>query len=366
MNPARTLSAACAATVVATVVMVAPASAEPISTAGRQSVQRALDAMVTAGYPGAQVVVTEGGRDWIASAGVGDVHRRTPFPADGYVRIGSNTKAYVAAVILQLVAERRIGLDDTVDGAGIDGTRITVRDLLQHTSGLPDHLGLPELDTEDAAMTVHDPADLVRKTRAAFPPRFAPGARAEYSNTNYLVLGLLVEKITGRPLAEEIRTRILAPHGLTTTYYPGPGDTVPRAPHAAGYAVENGKRIDITAYDPSWAGASGAMVATPSDLNRYFLAVQKGTVIPPAQLAEARRAPRPLVNRDGLRYGLGQAELPTPCGTVWGHGGSIPGYRTYNGATASRAVTVVANQQPATQAQKHAIEAAFGAALCAR
>lgn len=337
--------------------------------------------MVSAGYPGAQVVITERGRDWIASAGVGDADRRTPFLADGYVRIGSNTKAYVAAVVLQLVAENRIRLDATVDsiapgmltpgppapdGSRVDATRISVRDLLQHTSGLPDHLDLPELESDDAASTTYQPAYLVRRALATLAPRFAPGTRAEYSNINYVVLGMLIEKTTGRSLSDEIRTRILEPQALRKTYFPTPGDAAVRAPHAIGYAVENGRRADITSFDPSWAGAAGAMIATPSDVNRFFLALQNGKVITASQFTEARRAPRPLVNRDGLRYGLGQAELSTPCGTVWGHGGSIPGYRTYNGATSARAVTVVANQQPATQAQKDAIAAAFGAAICAR
>ncbi|WP_369640730.1 serine hydrolase domain-containing protein, partial [Nocardia sp. JMUB6875] len=212
-----------------------PASAAgPLSASARSDVQKALDAAVAAGIPGVQVVVTEHGREWTATSGVGDIATGAPFPQGAHVRIGSNTKAFVATVAMQLVAEGSIDLDapierylpGVVQGPGIDGNRITVRNLLQHTSGLPEYLELPELqDDSDDALTKHfDTTTLVRHAMT-YPAHFEPGAKAEYSNTNYLLVGMLVEKVTTHPIADEVIRRITTPLGLHETYFPAPGDT---------------------------------------------------------------------------------------------------------------------------------------------
>ncbi|MGW5439981.1 serine hydrolase domain-containing protein [Nocardia asteroides] len=213
-------------------------------------VRQALDALVRAGFPGAQAVITTPAGEQTVTAGVGDVAAGTPIPDGAFVRIGSNTKTFVATVILQLVAEGKVELDAPVErylpgvvrGNGNDGSRITVRQLLQHTSGLTDYLagGDPSLrrDRVPAAATRHRhrpqtalyPADLVA-IAMSMPPQFEPGARAVYTNTNYILLGMLIEQVTGRPAATEIGTRILEPLGLRDTYFPAPGETGLRAPH---------------------------------------------------------------------------------------------------------------------------------------
>ncbi|WP_306358204.1 MULTISPECIES: serine hydrolase [unclassified Nocardia] len=347
----------------------------PLSAEAREAVRRALGAAVAAGIPGVQVVVTERGREWSASAGVGDIATGAPFPPDAHVRIGSNTKAFVATVVMQLVAEGSVELDSPVErylpgvvrGDGIDGDRITVRDLLQHTSGLPEYLGLPELqDDSDSLLTRRfDTADLVRRAMT-MPARFAPGARAEYSNTNYLVLGMLVERLTGHAIADEITRRIAGPLALHDTYFPTPGDTDIRIPHPHGYEQLDGEPLDLTRFDPSWAGSAGAMISTGSDTNRFFTALLTENLLPPTQLDAMRTNPRPLTNRPGLSYGLGLTQQPVPCDTdVWGHGGSIPGFRTFNGVTPTgRAVTVISNLRAEDPEVTATAQTVFDTAIC--
>ncbi|MEU0543163.1 serine hydrolase domain-containing protein [Nocardia sp. NPDC005978] len=349
-----------------------------LSDSARAQVQRALDAAVAAGTAGVQVVVTEGGRDWQATAGVGDAGTGSGFPADAHVRAGSNTKAFAATVIMQLVSAGSVQLDAPIErylpglvqGEGIDGNRITVRNLMQHTSGLPEYLELPELDRDYADLldTRFDAAELVRSAVRTMPAHFPPGEKAEYSNTNYLILGLLIERVTGRTFAAEVATRITEPLGLGGTYIPAPGELGLRDPHPLGYEVVDGKRTDMTRYDPSFAGAAGALVSTGADLNRFFTALLSGSLLEPAQVTEMRRDPRPLTNRPaGIDYGLGLALLTVPCDRqVWGHGGSIPGFRTYDGVTADgRAVSVLANERPANAAAAAALQSVFDTAICA-
>lgn len=318
----------------------------------RHEVGQALDQLVGTGVPGAQAVVTERGRSWEAVSGVGDRRSGKAFPHRSHVRIGSNTKTFVATVILQLVAEGKVKLDDPIDrylpgvvrGNGNDGTRITVRQLLQHTSGLPDYL--VKLDTDG---TQHfEPAELVR-TALTMRSHFEPGTKWEYSNTNYILAGMLIEKVTGRSTATEITNRIIKPLGLTDTYYPAPYETGIRGPHPRGYDQADGKWVDVTDQDPSWGGAAGAMVSTGQDVNRFFTALLGGRLLPPAQLAEMKRTV-PADVFPGAEYGLGLIRIPVSCGKeLWGHGGSIPGFRTRGGVAADgRSVNVTVNQVTAT------------------
>lgn len=369
------LAVACALTACSST----PDSAAPqtLSDAGRAEVQRALDAVVAAGIPGVQVVVTGQGRDWTATAGVGDIATGAGIAEDARVRVGSNTKAFVATVLMQLVSARTVDLDAPVErylpgvvqGDGIDGNRITVRNLMQHTSGLPEYLELPELDQDYEVMVAKrfDAAELVHSALRTMPAHFPPGEKAEYSNTNYLLVGMLIEKVTGKPFAEEVTRRVIEPLGLQATYIPAPGEVELREPHPQGYELADGQRMDYTRLDTSWAGAAGALVSTGAELNRFFTALAGGKLLHPAQLAEMQRDTKPLTNRPpGIDYGLGLARLSVPCGkTVWGHGGSIPGFRTSDGVTAEgRAVTVVANQRPADDAAAAALKAVFDTAVC--
>lgn len=347
-----------------------------ISDAGRAEVRRALDDVVAAGYAGVQVVVTEHGRNWTASAGTANIETGAGFPEDARVRIGSNTKPFVATAILQLVSEGKVDLDAPVDrylpgviqGDGIDGTRIAVRNILQHTSGLPEYLELPELNFDDVDTALRqrfDAAAMVRNAVSTMPGHFPPGEKAEYSNTNYLVAGLLIEKVTGNPYGDELTRRISEPLGLHATYVPAWDETDLRTPHPQGYEVIDGVRTDITRFPTSLAGPAGAMVSTGAELNRFFTALLSGKLLPPAQLAQMQRDTRPLSNRPaGIDYGLGLAELAVPCAKeVWGHGGSIPGFKTFNGVTADgRAVSVVANERTADDTT---VQHVFDTAVCA-
>ncbi|MFI6997222.1 serine hydrolase domain-containing protein [Nocardia sp. NPDC050175] len=394
MNPFRRNSgrAAVAAAVVGAVLAASACGGE--TSAGKTddpaktpptAVATAMDNVVRKGFPGVQVVIDGPGGHRTFTAGVGDLTTRAPFPDDARVRIGSNTKTFVSTVVLQLVAEGKVELDapierylpGVVQGNGNDGNRISVRQLLQHTSGIPDYLGhgtadgvkrdnAEQLNPDDEALRWQhfDAADLVRRAMTA-PPNFEPGAKMVYTNTNYLVAGLLIERVTGNPAAAEIGRRIIEPLGLRDTYVPASRETTIRGSHPQGYHVVGGKQVDFTDLDPSWGGTAGDMVATATDLNRFFTALLAGKLLPPAQLAEMKRTV-PFDRMPGADYGLALVHRTAPCGKeVWGHGGSIPGFETRNGVLADgTAVTVTVNQLPTTEEGADAVGGVLDAALC--
>lgn len=347
-------------------------------------VQQALDDLVRAGFPGAQAVITTPAGERTFTAGVGDIASGAPFPDGAFVRIGSNTKSFVATVILQLVAEGKVELDAPVErylpgvvhGNGNDGNRVTVRQLLQHTSGLPDYLpsGDPsatadseklEPDTEAARWQRYTPEDLVA-IAMAMPPLYEPGAKAVYTNTNYILLGMLIERVTGQSAAAAINARIIEPLGLRDTYFPAPGDTGLRSPHPRGYEKTDGTRLDFTYFDPSMADAAGAMIATGADLNRFFTALLAGKLLPAAQLDEMRRTIS-IDRMPSAGYGLGLVQHTAPCGElITGHGGSIPGFGTHTGVTADGvAVTLTVNELPDSKEQSQLVDQAYDTIVCA-
>ncbi|MFF3228733.1 serine hydrolase domain-containing protein [Nocardia suismassiliense] len=350
------------------------------------AVAAAMDKVVRQGFPGVQVVIDGPAGHRTFTAGVGDLNTRAPFPDDARVRIGSNTKTYVATVIMQLVAEGKVDLDASIErylpgmvqGNGNDGNRISVRQVLQHTSGVPDYLGRgagdgittqnsEQIDPDEETLRWQhfEMTELVRRAMTA-PPQFEPGAKSVYTNTNYLLAGLLIERVTGNPAADEIGRRILEPLGLRDTYVPAARETGIRGPHARGYHRIDGKPVDFTDFDPSWGATAGDMIATPTDMNRFFTALLAGKLLPPAQLAEMKRTV-PFDRMPGADYGLALIHRTAPCGKeVWGHGGSIPGFETRNGVTAEgTAVTVTVNQLPATEEEADAVNGVLDAALCA-
>ncbi len=337
------------------------------------TVQQGLNALVRAdGMPAALASVQDrGGRTRTYTAGVGDLATGSKVPTDGQVRIGSNTKVFTAVVVLQLVAEGKIGLDARVDtylpglvrGDGIDGRRITVRQLLQQTSGLPNY-------TEyDLQLRHYEPRELLG-IALQHKAHFAPGKKWEYSNTNYVLAGLIIEKVTERPVAKEIDQRIIKPVGLRHTYFPAPGDTTIREPHPKGYDRDSADAPlrDITEMDPSWAWAAGQMISTNSDLNRFFTELLGGRLLPKAQLTQMRTTVRADYFGDGARYGLGLVSKPLSCGGVyWGHGGSFPGYETRGGVTAKgRAANVAVTIQPTDATAMKRVEKVVDTALCRR
>jgi D-alanyl-D-alanine carboxypeptidase len=312
-------------------------------------------------------------RDYVA--GVGDLKTRSKVPVDGQVRIGSNTKSFTAVAVLQLVGEGKVGLDKPVEtylpkllrGDGIDGRHITVRQLLQHTSGLPNYTGFLAngfLPYQHTYFSPRQLLDMALEQKADF----APGAKWEYSNTNYIVAGLLIEKVTGRPLIEVLTKRVIDRIGLRHTYFPNVGDQTIREPHPHGYGRDDPKAplTDVTEMDPGQAWAAGQMISTPSDLDRFFTALLAGRLMPPAQLKEMRTTVPAGEFGNGVRYGLGLQSTPLSCGGLaWGHGGDIDGYATVNAATDDgRAATFAVTELPTAKPQVDHMSADVDTTLC--
>ncbi|MFJ6384915.1 serine hydrolase domain-containing protein [Kitasatospora sp. NPDC092039] len=362
-------------TAVAAGVVAAGALTPTAASAGGRpdSVQTSLNALVKDdGLPAALASVKgRDGRTRTYTAGVGDLATGAKVPVDGQVRIGSNTKSFTAVVVLQLVAEGKIGLDSPVDtylpgllrGDGIDGRHITVRQLLQHTSGLPEYVDKDSiLSSPKRYFEPRELLDLALVQKA----HFAPGTRWEYSNTNYLMAGLIIQKVTGRPLGEEINRRIVDRIGLRHTYFPAPGDMSIREAHPRGYHQEaDGSLRDYTELDPSWGWAAGAVVSTNTDLNAFYTALLGGRLLPAAQLAEMRTTVPADEVAPGTRYGLGLMSQPLSCGGVyWGHGGTIPGYDSTGGVTDDgRAVSITVTTIPSNAAKQH-VESTVDSTLC--
>ncbi|GAA4633897.1 serine hydrolase domain-containing protein [Actinoallomurus vinaceus] len=360
----------------ATVTAAGSTAAESTGAAGHARLRELLQRLTTVdGGPGALVEVRNRRGSSVLTSGVADVKSHAPVRRDSRFRIGSMTKPFVATVVLQLVGEHRVVLDAPVErylpgvvrGHGNDGRVITVRQLLQHTSGLPDVLTYlsPQEILKDP-LAHHDTRDLVN-IALAHPPTFKPGHGWRYSNTNYLLAGMLIENVTGHPYGEEIRRRIITPLGLRETYVPGDASAIP-GPHPRGYVRpgEDAPLMDITAINPSIAGPAGEMISSGTDLNRFLGALVRGRLLRPAQLREMMRT-RPTGNPDGRAYGLGLESRPLPCGGLyWGHGGNIFGYETAGGATVDgRQATVMVNLDPGgSDAQDEDMKAAVQTALC--
>ncbi|MGM1063364.1 serine hydrolase domain-containing protein [Saccharothrix sp. Mg75] len=302
----------------------------------RGVVQRSVELMAGTGAQGVQVRVTDGRRQFTARAGTAEVGSPRPVPLDGRFRVGSITKTFVSTVVLQLVGEGRVGLDEPVSrhlpGLLPDGDRITVRHVLQHTSGLYNYTDALPNDPEGyepIRYRTWAPAELVALSTSK-PLDFQPGTGWNYSNTNYVVAGLLVEKVTGRPYGEAVERRVLRPLGLRDTYAPGAAVDI-RGPHAHGYQRLRGEVDDITRINPSVAHAAGGMISTTADLDRFAEALLEGRLLRPAQQAELT-ALTPV----STEYGLGVERSTLPCGAeVWGHGGGIPGYSSLVVGTAN-------------------------------
>jgi D-alanyl-D-alanine carboxypeptidase len=334
-------------------------------------VQHRLDALV-ADFPGALATVQDADgrtRDYVA--GVADAESEKPVPVNGRVRIASNTKMFTATVVLQLVGEGRIDLDAPVsaylpDLDGVEG--ITVRHALQHTSGLVDY---DDKLIQDYAKVQHVHFEPHELTDAVLSEErlWQPGTKFSYSNANYVLAGLVVQRVTGRPIGEEITRRIIEPLKLRDTYWPALGDQTIRGRHPHGYFPNSsGGRDDVTEMDPSMGWAAGQLVGTPRDLVTFMTALLDGELLEPAQLAEMRRTvPAPEFDQTGgATYGLGLGTFRLSCGgTAWTHGGDAPGYVTRNAVTDDgRAAVIAVTANPTSLPQGKNIEATLDAALC--
>ncbi len=315
---------------------------------------KSLEPVVAGGVPGAFVVVRDGDRTQNAS--VGRIDRNDRF------RIGSVTKTFVATLALQLGLPLNSAVSRWLPDLLPDGDRITVRDLLAHRSGLPDVADDPAV--LDGRRSTWSARRLIA-TVAKQPRTAKPGGAFSYSSTNYLVLGLIIERATGRSLSALLARRIFEPPGLArTALVPGVLET----PHVHGYSLPSHQGVvDITAEprdlegrSARWAGASGDIVSSASDLMRFFRSLLQGHVMTQAQLREMETIRG--------RYGLGLAVYPTPCGRAWGHTGNLNGVLTvvWNTRDARRQVVLVANEYPLSTAADTALHRAAVAAFCGR
>ena len=284
-------------------------------------------------------------------------------PWDARFRAASTTKTFTAVVALQLAAEKKLSLDDTVEkwlpgvvsGHGNDGSKITLRDLLQQTSGLFDYVDDPEMAEalKDFEAHRHDTTptrhfvDLAMRHAPAFVPR--PGkTRWAYSNTNYLLLEMVVEKAGKLPWREQVEHRVIAPLGLRQTSVGGANPFLP-GPHArVTVPGAGGKPLDVTEHSLQRT-ADSAVVSTTRDLDTFFRALMTGELLPRAQLDQMRRTVPRTDDPDDVAawprggYGLGIRETPLSCGgRYWHHEGDGIGSYTRTGVTGDgrRAVTV--------------------------
>ncbi|MFI1257236.1 serine hydrolase domain-containing protein [Streptomyces netropsis] len=263
---------------------------------------------------------------YVRTFGVADKATGAPMATDLYTRIGSETKTFTVTALLRLVDQRKVGLDDPIGKyvKGVpNGDRITLRELAGMRSGLFNYSEDDDFDKELEAdpnrpLTPQQLLDYSFK----HPVQFQPGAQFDYSNTNLILLGLVVEKVTGRPLHEVIKRDVLKPAGLHHTLFPT-GAEIPD-PHAHGYTNQtaSGEIEDATDWNPSWAWAAGAMLSDLQDLRRWARILATGTLLTPATQAERLKTTPMGIPGDG--YGLGIFNVQ---GWI-GHNGSLPGYES--------------------------------------
>jgi D-alanyl-D-alanine carboxypeptidase len=339
------------------VLLVSPAAGSGAVPADLRAVQRGLEDLVAArgGPPGAVATLYRGGRLTVLRAGRADITRKRPPRATDHMRIASVAKAFSGAVALRLVRDGRLGLDDTI-GQRLPGmppawAGVTVRQMLDHTSGLPDYTRSDEF----AEQAMNDPRGFISPTGIidwvrSDPLVFAPGSRYEYSNTDNIVVGLIAEAVTGRSYPDLLADVVFDPARLLDTSFPTRRITLPR-PFLHGYIAAPGRRDqDVTTFlSPSGAWASGAVVSTPANLNAFIRAYLGRRFFGAAEQREQMRfvpggessPPGPGRNAAGLAL----FRYQTRCGTVYGHTGNFPGYVQFAAATADgrRAVTTSLN-----------------------
>ncbi|KAA1425554.1 beta-lactamase family protein [Mumia zhuanghuii] len=313
--------------------------ADPSSSA----MQARVDDVRDAGAVGVLAQVRHGRAVWKSTSGVSAIGGHRPVSPQSRYRAGSITKTFLSTVVLQLVAEGRIGLDDPVEdwlpGTIPGGDEIAVRHLLGHTSGLADYrrtLSLPPSQQFIAnRWRTWTAAELVQRA-AALPRDFdPPGSRFAYSNTNYTLLGMIVEAATGRSYGHEITERLIRPLHLTRTSMPGTNPSI-LGPSLRGYAPlqpdptsDRLVLVDFTAVNPSLFGAGGELISTNADLERFFSALLGGRLLTP-ELLDAMLTP----SVTGGRYGLGLTWRETACGVrVYGHDGDVVSYQAYSFTT---------------------------------
>jgi D-alanyl-D-alanine carboxypeptidase len=316
--------------------------ATPMNDALAQRLDAAINQAITpAGIPGAIIGIWGPDGDYVRAFGVADKSTRAPMKTDFYSRIGSVTKTFTVTAVLQLADQGKLGLDDAiaefVDGVPL-GDRITLRQLARMQSGLFNYSASPAFQQAMFAdprrpFTPHELLD----DAFAQPNQFPPGEGFEYCNTNTILLGLVVQKVSGQPLNSYIHDQILTPLGMSHTSFPTT-NAFPE-PHAQGYTVQtaDGKEAAATDWDPSWGWAAGAMISTLDDMRVWAPALATGKLLTPqmqAQRLQTVGSPG-MPPQDG--YGLGIFNV----GGWIGHNGSLPGYQTVAVYLPQRQTTLV-------------------------
>ncbi|MFN8593225.1 MAG: serine hydrolase domain-containing protein [Thermomicrobiales bacterium] len=277
--------------------------------------------------PGAIVGVwQEGQPDYVQAFGVQDLKTNEPMTPDLHMRIGSNTKSFTTTAILQLVDQGRIGLDDPVETyvPGVpNGDQITIRQLGMMRSGLLNYaeITIPQWPSEPQRQWTAEELLAISFNHA---PIFAPGARFDYSNTNTVLLGVVVEQATGQPIRDYIREQILEPEGLTHTSFPL-GAEFP-APHPHGYwRTPEGEIVETSDWNTSWGGAAGQMISTLDDLSVWARSLATGTLLTPATQREREQFLPAPEEGEGVVYGFGMSD-----NNGWRcHVGNVLGYVAY-------------------------------------
>ncbi|XMA23870.1 beta-lactamase family protein (plasmid) [Bacillus bombysepticus] len=317
----------------------------------RNSVKEAMRNTLKLGYPGILAKTSEGGKTWSYAAGVADLSNKKPMKTDFRFRIGSVTKTFTATVVLQLAGENRLNLDDSIEkwlpgviqGNGYDDKQITIRQLLNHTSGIANYTRSKDFNMMDTKKSYT--AEGLVKMGISMPPDFAPGKSWSYSNTGYVLLGILIEKITGNSYAEEIENRIIEPLELSNTFLPGNSSVIPGTKHARGYIQLDGasEPKDVTYYNPSMGSSAGDMISTADDLNKFFSYLLGGKLLKEQQLKQMLTTVPTGVDELG-DSGLGIFKMKLSNGeSIWGHGGTIPGFLTFAGGTLGGKHTLAVN-----------------------
>ncbi len=313
------------------------------------SVKQAMHDTLQLGFPGILAKTSEGGKTWGYATGVANLSTKKPMETDFRFRIGSVTKTFTATVVLQLAGENRLNLDDSIDkwlpgviqGNGYNGKQITIRQILNHTSGIAEYSRFKGADFMDTKKSYT--AEEIVKMGISLPPDFVPGKGWSYSNTGYVLLGILIEKITGNSYAEEIENRIIEPLELSDTFLPGNSSVIPGTKHARGYSQpdEASEIKDVTYYNPSAGSSAGDMISTADDLNKFFSSLLGGKLLKEQSLKQMLTTVP--VGKGAIdRYGLGIFETKLPNGvSVWGHTGGILGFSTFAGGTHSGKHTLV-------------------------
>ncbi|MCW2999354.1 MAG: beta-lactamase class [Solirubrobacterales bacterium] len=287
-------------------------------------------------------LVSDGRRTVRVAGGSARLKPQQPMQVNDRFRIASLTKTFVAAVVAQLAGEAKLTFEDTVErwlpGTIPNGQNITLRQLLDHRSGLFDYSKDPQVTApylQGNFAFAWTPGQLIAIANA-HPPLFPPGTRTSYSNTNFIVLGQIIQAVTGRPVQTELRERLFKPLKLRSTFY-ATGQRIP-GPHAHGYFMPRpGTLQDTTDVSPTHAGAAGAIVSTAADVARFYRALFSGRVVRPDLVREMQTI------KDG--WGLDLHTSPSRCGVRLGHDGAIPGYNStaMNTGDGQRQLVLLAN-----------------------